>query len=46
MARIPDDEIERLKQEVPLARLVEAQGIELKRHGGGSPRPVPVPRRP
>ena len=33
MARIPDDEIERLKQEVPLERLVEAQGIELKRHG-------------
>jgi hypothetical protein len=33
MARIPDDEIERLKQEVGLQRLVEAQGIELKRHG-------------
>ena len=33
MARIPDEEIERLKQEVSLERLVEAQGIELKRHG-------------
>jgi DNA primase catalytic core len=33
MARIPDDEIERLKREVSLERLVAAQGIELKRHG-------------
>jgi len=33
MARIPDQEIERLKQEISLQRLVEAQGIELKRHG-------------
>jgi hypothetical protein len=33
MARIPDEEIERLKQEVSLQRLVEAQGIELRRHG-------------
>ena len=33
MARIPDGEIERLKSEVSLERLVEAQGIELKRHG-------------
>ena len=33
MARIPDGEIERLKREVSLERLVEAQGIELKRHG-------------
>jgi DNA primase catalytic core len=33
MARIPDADIERLKQEVSLQRLVEAQGIELKRHG-------------
>jgi hypothetical protein len=30
MARVPDDEFERLKQEVSLQRLVEAQGIELK----------------
>jgi len=33
VARIPDGEIERLKSEVSLERLVEAQGIELKRHG-------------
>jgi DNA primase catalytic core len=33
MARIPEHEIERLKQEVSLVRLVEAKGIELKRHG-------------
>jgi DNA primase len=34
MARIPDEEIRRLKREVSLERLVEAQGIELRRHGG------------
>ena len=33
MARIPEEEIERLKREVSLQRLVEARGIELKRHG-------------
>jgi DNA primase len=33
MARIPEHEIDRLKQEVSLQRLVEARGIELKRHG-------------
>ena len=33
MARIPDEEIERLKQEISLERLAEARGIELKRHG-------------
>ncbi len=33
MARIPTDEVERLKREVSLERLVQAQGIELKRHG-------------
>lgn len=33
MARIPESEIERLKQEVSLERLVAAAGIELKRHG-------------
>jgi hypothetical protein len=33
MARIPDEEIERLKQEVSLERLAEGQGIELQRHG-------------
>jgi DNA primase len=34
MARIPDHEVERLKREVSLVRLVEAAGIELKKHGG------------
>ncbi|MFZ5843951.1 MAG: hypothetical protein ACOY3E_13760 [Pseudomonadota bacterium] len=33
MARIPDDQIERLKAEVSLIRLVEARGIALTRHG-------------
>ena len=33
MARIPDDQIERLKNEVSLERLVTGFGIELKRHG-------------
>lgn len=33
MARIPEDEIERLKSEVSLVRLVEASGVELARHG-------------
>jgi DNA primase catalytic core len=33
MARIPDDELERLKREVSVERLVQAKGIELKRHG-------------
>jgi DNA primase catalytic core len=33
MARIPEAEIERLKTEVSLMRLVEAKGIELKAHG-------------
>jgi DNA primase len=33
MARVPDDEIERLKREVPIERLVKAAGIELRKHG-------------
>ena len=33
MARIPDHEIERLKAEVSLVRLVESSGVELKRTG-------------
>jgi len=33
MARIAEQEIERLKQEVSLERLVESQGIQLKRTG-------------
>ena len=33
MARIPEQELERLKQEVSVQRLAEGQGIKLKRHG-------------
>ena len=33
MARIPDEEIERLKREIPLERLAEARGVVLTRHG-------------
>ncbi len=33
MARIPDSEIERLKNEVSVQRLIEAAGIELKKSG-------------
>jgi DNA primase catalytic core len=33
MARIPEEEIERLKREVSLVRLAEARGIELAPHG-------------
>ncbi|MGH9223748.1 MAG: CHC2 zinc finger domain-containing protein, partial [Acidimicrobiales bacterium] len=33
MARVPDAEVERIKAEVSLQRLVEARGIELRRHG-------------
>jgi DNA primase catalytic core len=33
MARIPEQTIERLKQEISLVRLVESQGITLKKHG-------------
>jgi DNA primase len=33
MARIPDEEIEGLKEEVALERLVEAAGVELARQG-------------
>jgi DNA primase catalytic core len=33
MARIPEEQIERLKQEVSIERLAESAGVELKRHG-------------
>ena len=33
MARIPDHEIERLKLQVSIVRLVEAAGVVLKPHG-------------
>ena len=34
MSRIPEDELERLKREVPLAELCRARGVELAGHGG------------
>lgn len=34
MPRIPDSEIERLKSEVSLVRLVEASGVKLEKRGG------------
>lgn len=33
MARIPEEEIERLKAQISLERLAEAKGVKLKRHG-------------
>jgi len=33
MARTPDNQIERLKQDISLMRLVESHGIPLKKHG-------------
>jgi DNA primase catalytic core len=33
MARIPDNEITRIKSDISLQRLVESRGIKLKRHG-------------
>ena len=33
MARIPQEEIDRIKHEVPLADIVRARGVELKVHG-------------
>ena len=33
MARIPDELLRRIREEVPLERLAETRGVELKRHG-------------
>jgi DNA primase len=33
MARIPESEIDRLKTDISVQRLVEARGIDLVRHG-------------
>ena len=43
MARIPDEEIERLMKEVPIERLVLGFGVELAR--GGADRALSVSRR-
>ena len=45
MARIPEDEIERLKREVSVERLAEARGITQAARGGPA-RVVSVPRGP
>ena len=34
MARIADEEVERIKGEIALVRVVEGAGVELKAHGG------------
>ena len=33
MARIPEDELERIKRDTDLVKLVQSRGIELKKHG-------------
>src|SRR5215207_266466 len=33
MARIPDEELERIKRDISLERMVVARGIELRKHG-------------
>jgi len=33
MARIPQEQIDRLKQEIPVQRLAETMGVKLKHHG-------------
>jgi hypothetical protein len=38
MARIPEDDLERLKTGVSLVRLVEASGVKLERRGRGAVR--------
>ena len=44
MARIPQSEIERLKSEVSVERLVEAAGVALQARRQGSARALPLPR--
>ena len=44
MARIPTEELERLKAEVSVERLVAAAGVELKAGRQGLAGPLPVPR--
>ena len=33
MARIPDEQLERIKRDVPVERLAAARGVKLRRHG-------------
>ena len=46
MARIPDEEIERLKREIPIERLVTGFGHRVEAARGGPDGALPVPRRP
>ena len=47
MARIPDEELARIKSQVTVEDLCRDYGIELDSHRAGQPDgPVPVPRRP
>ena len=47
MARIPDEELQRIKSQVTVEDLCRDYGIELHAHGAGQPHgPLPVPRRP
>jgi len=46
MARIPDAELERLKAEVSVERLVEAAGNRADEDGQGPDGEMPVPRGP
>lgn len=41
MARIAEDELQRIKSEISLERLVRARGIELRKHGAISSASVP-----
>ena len=43
MARIPDEELERLKAEISVERLVEALGGRTETCRQGLARPLPVP---
>ena len=45
MARIPDEVVQRLKEEVDLAELVTRSGVALKGAGRDLVGPLPVPRR-
>jgi len=45
MARIPNNELDRLKNEVSLVRLVESQGYAVPNRAKTMMRPRPIPRR-
>ncbi len=46
MARIPDEEIERLKRDIPIERLVSGFGVELTGTGANLVGRCPFSRRP